>query len=301
MPRAAGIAIILGLLADQTGLFAQPAYTIRLNKAGQGVSLLVEKEETQLKQVQVLDRTGKPLQERRDDRTDTVVYRETVLAKDPGLDRPTHLQRKFERAERQVGGRIIPIPVRGKTVAIDKKDGRYQFRYADGEALPAEALPALDNEFNSGLHEELNFEKLVLPAGPVHVGDTWDLDRARIVTVLGKLTSMEIDAEHATAKATLVKVRPQAGRPFAVVEATVDLPVKAAIRGTALHSLQTGSKIVLKVSMDGCIDGGAEACTVVVHLQMAGSSLMNGPDHSVVTMKVNYQSRIAEQRHEVKE
>jgi hypothetical protein len=300
MPRAAAVAVILGLLAGRAGIHAQPAYSVRLNKAGPGATLRVEKQEVQRKQVQVQDRTGKTVQDRSDGHSDTVVYRETILAREPGQDRPTHLLRTFERAQRQISGRTIEVPVRGKAVDIEKKGGRYQFRYADGEALPAEALPALDNEFNSGLHQELNFEQLIQPAGPARVGEAWELDRARLVKVLGKLTKMDFDAEHATARATLVRVYPQEGRPFAVLEADVELPVKASLRDNTIHPLLPGSRITLKLRMDGCTDGGAEAGTVEIRLQMTGSSLMKGPDGSVVTMKVSYQAMIKEKRREVK-
>jgi hypothetical protein len=299
MLGAVRFAVVLGLLAGPAWVDAQESYQIRLTKAGPGAVLLVEKQDHQEKHVQVFDSTGKALKDQQDKLGNTVVYREKIIAKPEGEGRPTHLQRQFERAERRVGGRISPVPLQGKTYDIEKKNGRYTFQYLGGEALPAEAAQALEREFNSGLQEELDWEKMILPPQPVRVNDVWKFDLARVVKVLGQLTNMQIDASHSSGHASLSRVYEQDKRRFAELDAVINLATTAVVRGTSTRPLEPGSHISLILKLNGCIDGSAEISVVDVHLQMTGVALPQNSRAPSATMKVQFESIIHETRREL--
>ena len=299
MFRAVGFVTVLGLLAGQAQVHAQTRYPIRLTKAGPGSVLLVEKQDSQTQHLQVVDQAGKTLKDQEEKRGDTVVYREKIIARPEGQDRPTHLQRQFDRAEHQVGGRVYTIPLQGKTYDIEKKAGRYVFQYQSGEAIPAEAVQALEREFNSGLHEELDWEKLILPSRPVRVNDIWQLDLRRVIQVLSKLTNMQMDVTRSSARACLSRIYEEDKHRFAVLDAVIDLATTAVVRGNVTRPLQPGSRINLILKINGCIDGSAEISTVDVRMQMKTSALTRSQNSTPGTMSVQFDSMIHEKRRQL--
>jgi hypothetical protein len=299
MLRAATLAAVLGLVAGPAWVCGQESYLVRMTKARQGGVVLVEKQEKQKKHIQVLDSAGKPLKDQQENQASTITYREKIIARPDPQARPTHLQRQFERAEHQAAGRVFPIPLQGKTYDIEKKDGRYTFQYLGGEAIPAEATQALEREFSSGLHEELDWEKLILPSHPVRANDVWELDLQQVIKVLGKLSNMQIDASRSSARASLCRIYEQDSHRFAELDAVIDLATTAVVLGNTRRPLDPGSRIGLVLKINGCIDGCAEISTVDVRLKMTTSAVPQSPKGSPAIMKVQFESTIDEKRREV--
>ncbi len=295
MIGGAAVTAVLGLLAGQAA--AAEAYPIHMTKAAAGAVILVEKQDGHAQQAEALDAAGKVLQRREEKMTDTVVYREKILTRPDRLSRPTHLQRQFLKAQREAGGRTSALPFEGKTYDIEKKQGRFRFQYAGGGALPAEAVQALEQEFNSGLNDELDWEKFVLPDRPVRVNETWDLDVPRVVRVLGRVGKLDIDPSGATARARLTQVYQQDRRRFAVVDAAVELPLRSLPQGPGRQALLPGSRITLQLQINGCIDGSAEMTAVQVTVQVQRAMAVGGPS-GPGTMRLVSQSTIREVRRE---
>src|SRR5208337_5491479 len=99
---------------------------------------------------QVQDLAGKILQNQESQQSNSILYRETIIAKLDGEERPTHLKRQYDKAQRHIGNQVMTLPFQGQTYDIEKKGGRYHFQLANGQALPPGAVQALDQEFNSG-------------------------------------------------------------------------------------------------------------------------------------------------------
>jgi hypothetical protein len=298
MARAAQCVLVFNLLVSPVQLGAQEAYLIRPTKAGPGAVLLVEKQDKQRKHLLVTDGAGKTVKDQEDEQSDLVVYREKILAQPAGEDRPTHMLRQFQRAERRAGGRVQIIPLEGKTYDIEKKDGRYRFAYVGGEVIPAEAEQALEREFNSGWHEALDWEKFILPPRPVRVHDAWNLDMGRAIQILGNLTRMRIDANQSSGRAQLTRIYEQDRHRFAEVNAAIVLATTGVVQGTTTRPLQPGSRISLLLKINGCIDGSAEVTTVDVRMEMNTSALSNAKDSPPGMVKVQLESSIHEQRRE---
>jgi hypothetical protein len=149
------------------------------------------------------------------------------------------------------------------------------------------------------LHEELDWEKLVLPSRPVRVNDDWELDLERVIQVLSKLTNMQIDASRSSARACLSRIYEQDRHRFAELDAVIILATTAVVHGNSPRRLEPDSRINLILKLKGCIDGSAEICTVDVRLQMKAAALPQSPQGSPVTMKVQFESTIQEKRHEL--
>jgi hypothetical protein len=296
----AGMVVALVVLTRSAALNAQETYLLRVKRAGQGATVQVDKHAHFQRSQQARDMAGKVLRSEEEQYTDTVVFRETIVAKPENAQRATHLLRQFDQAQRQLDNRVIPLPYQGQTYDIEKKGDRYHFQLASGKALPREAIAALDQEFNTGWQEELDWDRLVLPQQAVHVGDAWELDRQRLVTLFSKVAGMQIDASQSTARAKLTNVFQQENRVFAVVDVTIDLPTTAVGQGKNAHPFQPGSKISIQVQMTECIDGSMEFTKVQVTQNIDGSAVLNAPRTPPFVMTKSVVNTTTETRRELR-
>jgi hypothetical protein len=299
MARCLWFVVAVGLLTGSEPASAQQGYTVRPAKARQGACVLVEKKQTDSKHMLVQDRAGKILANKEQGFTDTIVYRESLLAKAEGQEQATHLQKAFDQARRQVGDRAIVLPFEGKTYDIEFRDGRYQFRYLSGEPMPAEAIAALDREYNSHLGGDFDFEKLVFPSTAARPGDTWSLDLGRVVNMMRDVAGMQIDRAGATATARLSQVYERNKHLFAVVDAVLDLPATSIARGKTAQPLQPGSGCRIRLQLNCCIDGGAEVFVVDVNMENKTILLAPGPNRSTVSVQQTSALHIIESRREL--
>src|SRR5262245_2929718 len=167
MVRTLGLAAVV-LLAGATRGSGQEAHTLKIRKPAVGETYLSEKRDEEQLDQKLTDDKGKALKQAGHARKDHLIYRETVLEHPPGQPRPTQLRRQYEKAVSTVGERTTALPYEGKTVLIEKKDGRYRFRIEGGEELTGTAAQRLDEEFN---RPRPDFLALLLPKKAVQVNE----------------------------------------------------------------------------------------------------------------------------------
>jgi hypothetical protein len=261
MARSIPLAVALGFVLASAAARADETYAIKFKEPGKGDVTQVDSTDKSDSHNQLLDSAGKLLTDPNGkaslDSAETVekvaAYRETVLEKEPGKLQPTRLERHYDRAQVKTGGKTRDLPYQGKTVLIEKKDGKYHFRVKDGAELEGDDAAQLDEEFNKGSDEE--FLKAFLPGKAVAVNDSWKIDMGPLVTAYARANKLDIDADKAEGKGKLVKVYEKDGARFGVLEVHLELPLKGMGEGNKKLPLQAGSKWTMDVSADGCIDG----------------------------------------------
>lgn len=178
------------------------------------------------------------------------VYTDEVIEQPAGAKKPTKLKRAYETAELKTTADQGGIDLAGKTVLIEKKGDKYEFT-ADGKPLPAKAATFLDKEFNKKTEAD---EEAFLPKKPVKVGDTWKPDLPALTKELAS-EGMTVDVDKSKATATLKKVYKKGDATFGVIEVDLELLVTKVGGGGMEIPLNDGSKLAIKVELDGCIDG----------------------------------------------
>jgi hypothetical protein len=255
MKWAVALALFLGPVAVQ----AQDAVTIKLRKAAKGETSLVEKNSTDVSKNKIVDDQGKALQDKEEKKGETYVFRETVLERD-GDKPPTKLRRQYEKAQVAVDGKTTELAYQGKTVLIEKKDGKFHFQIDGGKELTGDEAKHLNDEFNKKEGDELDFEKAILPKKAVKVGETWKIDMEPLVKDFEKSTSLPMDIGKSAGTGKLLKVYQKDGKQFGVMELSLDMPLKAGKADKIV--IDAGSKISVAATLDICIDGSAESGTI---------------------------------------
>lgn len=181
--------------------------------------------------------------------TTKFVYTDEVIEKAPGARKATKLKRTYETADMRVKGEDVNLGLAGKTVLIEKKGDVYNFTIG-GTPVGEKAAELLGKEFNRTTETD---ETAFLPQSPVKVGDTWKPDLPALAKELGS-DGLAIDAGRSTATATLKKLYMKNGATFGVIDVALDLVVTK-IGGGMDVPLKEGSRLSIRVELDGCIDG----------------------------------------------
>jgi hypothetical protein len=275
MMRGAWMVVMLGLLAESAR--AQPAFPIQFKDPGPGEVVEVNRTEDSQSHVRVLDMAGKVVLDRADKKLTTVLYQETALVKEPGK-LAERLRRRYAKAQVQAGGKTISLPYEGKTVLIEKRDGKYRFVIEGGDALAAQDAPLLESEFNSKRLNHLEMRKVLLPTKPVRVDESWTIDPSPLIRDLAQADggALTVDREKAAASGRLLAVRDQEGRRFGKVTFTADLPLTELRQGEKRVPVQPGTKLSLAKTMEGCMDGSVVVGSMSAVIQLDASSLLDG-------------------------
>jgi len=253
MVRGAWMAVALGIVLGPCWAGAQESYPIKLKDNGKGDTSQVDKQSAEKTEIKVLDAQGNTVQNTQRDKNEVLVYRETILEKFDGQIRPTRLKREYEKAQIKTGDKTETLPYQGKTVLIEKTEAGYRFRIEGGEELLGKDAETLDKEFKR-LDSQPDMNKLMLPAGPVKVGDSWNIKVQELVGHLAK-SGMEVEAAGGTGTAKLLRVYQQDGRQFGVIDLRIEFPLKAIGDGVQKQVVQPGAKVNLRTVLDACIDG----------------------------------------------
>jgi|GEM_PF-3437854 len=184
--------------------------------------------------------------------TETMSFTETILTKKPG-EKATQLRREYTAAVLDQGdGKKKTLAFQGKKLLIERKEGGYEFRFEGGDLLEGESVDFLKNEFQ--MSDDLaDPDTLLRPKKPVKVGETWMLDIAPIAKNYARTTPVPLDQAKARGQGKLVKVYPQGGREFALIEVEIEIPLKTGPQGAM--TVMEGSKLSLKQKIDGAFDG----------------------------------------------
>jgi hypothetical protein len=259
MVRGKGLAGVIAIFGLAGLGQAQEAYSIKLREADKGATVFVEKTETIIEKSNLTDAGGKALRDKDEKGMEEFAYHETILEKPSDNKLPTRVRRRYEKATVKTGDKVQALPYQGKTVINEEKDGKYHFRFEGGDELTGDNAQYLDREFNRAGNRALDWKKLLLPSQEVEVGATWQIDTQALARQWERGIGMEIDAAKATASGTLRRVYQKDGRRFGVLELSLELPLTAFDRARKLPLLP-GSRMIVHMTADACIDGSVDAC-----------------------------------------
>jgi hypothetical protein len=277
---------------------AQEKYTFKLKELGQGDSSQVERKEVMASKASI--RPEKELVPKTFEFgfTKHFSYTDTILERPEGSPVPTKVKRVFEKVvvDSQLPGGLASKSdtaqtLSGKTLLIEKKGDKYEYRIEGGEVLD-KITNDLNDEFNK--QEQDKQTKALLPRGPVAVNETWKIEAKDFLGDETKGMFQDVKPE-GTAK--LVKVYKKEGRLYGVIETVLDLQSKFQskldVKG-ANNPPPMETKGTLKLTFDGCIDGSFAERSFNVKMEMNGT--MNMPQGGPV-----YSSTIASQDYTLKE
>ncbi len=292
MGRKMGLLVLIALVAAAAPL-RDDGYTIKIKKSGQGDVTKQDKEETDDNSFKLVGPDGKALKENKEERTVTQSYKETILAKEKGK-KPTKLRREYTKAVVKVGDKETTLPYQGKTVVIEKKDGKYHFTIEGGEELTGKDAELLNRSFNKGGDDsdDDEMEKTFLPKKPVKEGDTWTIDGAAIVKAFEKDAKQPIpvDKDKAIGKGKLLRAYKEGGRQYGDFDIDLDVPLKGEfpLGPGQTAPIQAGSKMTMKVQIKkGCIDGTASDGNVEMAFHMDLTATFKGPDGKEYKITIN--------------
>jgi hypothetical protein len=257
------IAAVAALVLVPSVVLAQETYRIKLKEPGKGDTGVFRKQNKTGVKVKITDNKGNVIRESKENRTDERGYRQTVLEKQPGAKRAAKLERHYLKAERIEDGRKTTLLYQGKTLLIEKKEGRYVFRIKGGQELdansrnPEEAKAArdLNAEFKIGPAALQNLgHEWVLPQKAVSPGETWKIDPGPVVRELEAEGTLKIDGARAMAAGKLVRTFRKDGRQFGAIDLQVDLPILSLTEG-GMTAKATDGKLTIRFTLEGCIDG----------------------------------------------
>lgn len=226
--------------------------------------------------IKTTDAAGKVVEEKHSNGSENFVYTQTILEK-PDKDKPpTRVRRQYERAEKKDDDKTTRMGFHGKTVLIEKKEGKWHFRYEDGPELALEDTMMVYRDFHD--HEtvqgQADAHKMLLPKKPVKVGETWPLDAETIAKRREKALLFKLDAAKAVGKGKLQRVYRQDGCQFGVLQFTIDTPIRA----MGSDKADEGSRFSQKMTLDGCIDGssGSLSTTMEENTTVRGDLMEGG-------------------------
>jgi hypothetical protein len=242
-------------------LAADETYTIKFKDGAKGDVRTVKEESTEQATVKAVDAAGNALLDKAEKKVTTAAYKETILEQPEGAKQPTRVKREYEKAQVKADDKAVDLPYSGKTVLIEKKGDKYVFQIEGGDELTGKDAEPLNKEFNKKAVEEEDL-KLLLPAKPVKVGDTWKLDAAALTKFIASDDAMTLDTTKAGGTGKLVKVYQQDGKQFGVITLTLDLSIKELKLGPAKQAVKAGSKMTMQIDLDACIDGSVATGTM---------------------------------------
>ena len=253
MPRSMLTAGLAALLLMQAAM-AQDGYKIRISKKEQvGDRHQVIEVEKSSEKTLITDAAGK-VQKKQDEVVDkSQTYIESILEKNEGK-RPHKLSRNYQKIAFQEDGKAVEVPLKGKTVTIERKNGKYSFKLEEGELSDA-MLKFLNDSFKYESEDEERINEALFSAEPVKVGQTWQCDPKGIVKEWLSDMSGNVDASQAIATGKLLDVYQKEGHPFGKIAVDVSMPVTSIGKGDGAIPAKSGSFFKLKLHIDACIDG----------------------------------------------
>jgi len=274
--RIACCALVV-VLAATLSVQAQQKHTIKLKKSAQGDSAVVEKIEAETNTTKLTDKDNKEQDFSQPKKETKVVYRETILEKKADARIGTKVKRHYEVATVTTGGKTTTLPYQGKTVLIEKKEGDYHFTIEGGDELKKEDAALLRKEFNKKKESEPDLEKVMLPKGPIAVGETWQMDKDAIAKeIRSSGEPLEIDESGIKGTGKLLKVYEKDGRQFGVMRMELTFPIKS-VKGLDIEK----GAATASGDMDVCIDGSAHLGTVNGVFEFAFRGKISGQDARV--------------------
>jgi hypothetical protein len=262
------------LLLRAGGVGAQESYTIRLKGAGEGETTCYEDTltaEMRSRQVNALGGAGPEHRERTVRCTN---YRETLLQIDPATRQPLRFRRECERATLEVNGKGSVLPFHGKSFVVERGAAGCRVQF-EGTTPPAEFVRELEQGF--GRKPDADPLQGMLPRKAVQVGETWTFDPRALLIAWPKPPQVRVDHAKATGTGKLARVYRQGERLFGVLEFQVEAPVVGVEWGSRHAEPQEGTRLAVRLTVDGCIDGGAGTFALQMVDELTAHADLPGP------------------------
>jgi hypothetical protein len=296
MQRSLG-SVALVVLSLSAGLLrADESYSIQRKEPTQGDVYQVQKTDAVTINTKVFDSGGKTLLDSKSETVLTCSFRETVLKCEAKA--PTRLERAYDQAQVTADDKTTDLVYKGKTVLIEKKDGRYTFTM-DGKELNAVDAEHLIKEFVVGVDCKADLERAVVPKTRVKINDSWKMDLAPFIADTARSGQMELDADKAKGTATLVNAYQKDGKLFAEIKVGLTLPIKSLGKGVLKVATQEGSTATVEMDLDGCADGSNKTANVKRTTKMEAKSSLSLPDGTKVPMALSVQYKVEENRQDI--
>jgi hypothetical protein len=293
MLRMVGFLILVGFLPVAAPVCVDDAYEIKAKKSGKGAVTHHKKEDTDESHFKLEGPDGKAITDKKDAKTTIEEYKETILEKVEGK-RATKIRRDYTRAIIKSGGDEKFLPYDGKTLLIERKDGRYHFTIEGGEELKGKDAEELNRSFNkpgSDDNDGNEMEKAILPKKPVPVNGTWTINPEVFMKVLAKdpEQSFPIDKSKASGQGKLLRAYKKDGRQYGVFDIEVTLPLKGDFPLSKDQNvpIQEGSKILLHARADACIDGTSSDSVSETAMSIELIALLSAPGEQELKMTFN--------------
>lgn len=289
MRRSVLLLAVPFLLASVRPVAAEDRYTIRLHEPSAGDTCRIEKDETLVEKVHYRDMLGRTLAERNHAAGEVSIYAETVLAREANQP-ASRLRRTYQKAWTREGGRLKPLVYDGRTVLIERKQGKYSYFLTGRGELTAAEANFLEREFN-GRDERFGLRHL-MPADPVRPGNyPWAVDMAPLVQDLGRTRKLVADPLRAKGSGQLQRVwRGGDGRLLGEFRFQLEMPMSAVKLGRNRVALQPGGKAVSDMTLELCIDGSAFHLTQRSTTRIAATGPFQSADGSVGLVAVMVQA-----------
>jgi hypothetical protein len=286
--------LALGLLLVPSRSDADETYLIKTKDYSKGDISQQEKNDTKTSSMTLLDGAGKKVQERDETKSESFVYRQTILINPKEGKKPSKLRRRYEKAEVKIGDDQRTLPYQGKTVLIEKKGSSYHFQIEGGEEITGPDAEALNEEFNRP-QGDLADDKFFLPKKPVRINETWKIDTDPLIKSLGKDFPISLDTAKIEATGKLLKAYKKEGHQFGEMEIHTVLPIKSFDAGGKKITVEGGSKVTLEMKLDGCIDGSLNEGKGQMNMDMNVVALIDqGGNKFKLTLKASAKGDLSE-------
>jgi hypothetical protein len=289
MKRSICLAATAVLFLSAGLLRADDTYPIKMRDIAQGDVYQIQKSETTTVKSKVVDATGKALQDMTQKTIETAVYKETILKCEAGKS-PTMVERKYEKAQLTTDDKKTDLAYQGKTVVIEKKDGKFRFT-VDGKELPESDAALLAKEFEHQTDEHNDVEKAILPKNPVKVNDSWKVDMEPFIKDAAKGGELELDPKRSKGTVTLVKAYKKDGKQYGEMKVALTLGIKTLGKGEQKLTADEGTVATLEFLLDGCIDGSVNNGTHKGTMEMNVKASVSGVQVNVVVQSKQDETR----------
>ncbi len=210
----------------------------------------------------------------------TEAFDQTVLPNPDPRQKATALKRTYQKAAAKVDDDAKVLPYQGKTVIIEKTEGKFNYQYEDGGNIAGEDAEWLDKEFIEAKRDgDLGLESKpwLWPATAVAVGHSWKVDMAELIREFAaQEAKIEADAAKAIGTGKLLKAYKKGGRQYGDFQFKLEIPVKSVSNGGITLSMQPGAKIVMEITDSSCIDGSETHTRFKVGLTFDGTAVDAG-------------------------
>jgi hypothetical protein len=186
-------------------------------------------------------------------------YTEEILAHPADADRPTKFRRTYHSKSTTDSAAVkTDSPLVGKTVEVDRTKKKPAFT-VDSKPPTGKLLETLEKQFPEDAVPIVSLKDM-LPGKAVKVGDTWTIDKKKILPEMKDLLLPEtvLDEDKATFVGKLLKVESKDGGVYGVIECAYTMPVKKyPLNEQMVVDADAGSVVTVKEIHTLRIDGGA--------------------------------------------